>query len=173
MIAINSSLPAFCNSDNTPPFNSLGDQPQIYVACLASSNAGRSHGAWIDATQEAEEILEQIDAMLSKSPKPGAEEYAIYAQEGFCGLKIAEHASIEDVHEQALFVLEHGELDAKLLAYYYGDVEYAKGTFEDYYHGEYESELDYATAFFDECYLDTVPDTIRYYIDYDSFKTDI
>lgn len=140
---------------------------------MASYNAGRSHGVWIDATEEVEEILEQISSMLSESPEPGAEEYAIHAHEGFYGLKIEAHAGIEEIHEQALFVSEHGELGAKLLTYYYGDLEYAKETLEDYYHGEYESELDYATAFFDECYLDAVPETIRYYIDYDSFKTDI
>ncbi len=173
MIAINNSLPAFCNSDNTNHTNSFGDQPRIYVACLASYNAGRSHGVWIDATEEVEEILEQIATMLSKSPERGAEEYAIHAQEGFYGLKIEAHANIEDIHGQALFISEHRELGAKLLTYYYGDLEYAKETLEDYYHGEYESELDYATAFFDECYLDAVPETIRYYIDYDSFKTDI
>jgi antirestriction protein len=173
MIAISNSLPAFCNSDNITLVNSFDNQPQMYVACLASYNNGGSHGVWIDATQEVEEVLEQITTMLSNSPEPGAEEYAIHDCDGFHGLTIERHADIEDVHEKAMFILEQGELGAKLITYYGGDLEDAQEALNEDYHGEYENELDYATAFFDECYLETVPDTVRYYIDYDSFKTDI
>jgi len=162
MTAINNSLPAF----------SSNDQPQIYVACLASYNNGESHGAWIDATQEVEEILEQISAMLSKSPQPDAEEYAIQGYEGFHGLDIAKDDGIEDIQEKALFILEHGELGAKLLNYYRGNLEYAQEALESYF-GVYENELDYAIEFFDECYSDTLPETVRAYIDYDSFKRDL
>ena len=42
------------------------DTPRIYVACLASYNAGILHGEWIDAT-DADEIREAIETMLSKS----------------------------------------------------------------------------------------------------------
>ncbi len=163
MIAINNSLPAF----------NFKDQPQIYVACLAAYNNGKLHGAWIDPTQEPEEILEQIALMLSKSPEPRAEEYAIHDHEGFYGLEIKEHTNIEDVHEKAMFILEHGELGAELYSYYGGSLEEAKTALDENYQGEYESELDYATTFFDECYLDTVPENVRFYIDYESFKTDI
>ena len=163
MTAINNSLPAF----------SSNDQPQIYVACLAAYNNGRLHGMWIDATQEVEEILEQIAAMLSKSPEPGAEEYAIQGYEGFHGLDIEKDDSIEDVQEKALFILERGELGTKLLNYYRGNLEYAQETLEESYYGEYENELDYATEFFDECYLNEVPEPARYYISYDRFTRDI
>lgn len=44
--------------------------PRIYVACLASYNNGVLHGAWIDATQDAEAIEEDIAAMLRASPYP-------------------------------------------------------------------------------------------------------
>jgi antirestriction protein len=173
MIAIDNSLPAFCSSDNTALVDSFDNHPEIYVACLAAYNNCRGHGAWIDATQEVEEILEQISIMISESPIPGAEEYSIHGHGGFYGLAIEEYATIEDVHEKAMFILEHGELGAELATYYGGNLEDAKKALDECYHGEYESELDYATSFFDECYLETVPDTVRYYIDYESFKRDL
>ena len=40
---------------------------RIYVACLASYNAGILHGEWIDVTDDLEEMQESIDAMLSRS----------------------------------------------------------------------------------------------------------
>ena len=45
------------------------DQPRIYVACLASYNAGVLHGAWIDADQPVEAIYEDVQAMLAASPE--------------------------------------------------------------------------------------------------------
>lgn len=43
---------------------------RIYVACLASYNAGRLHGAWIDADQDADAIHEEIAKILKASPEP-------------------------------------------------------------------------------------------------------
>lgn len=172
MIAITNSLPASCHSGNTALVHFDG-QPRIYIACVASYNNDRSHGVWVDPTLEVEEILQQISLMLLKSPESDAEDYAIYGYEGFYSLKIEEHASIADIHEQALFTLEHGELGAKLITYYGGSVEDAEEALAEHYQGEYKSELDYATAFFDECYLETVPASVRSYIDYDSFKIDL
>lgn len=43
---------------------------KMYAACLASYNAGILHGAWIDATDDADEMSESIRAMLRESPCP-------------------------------------------------------------------------------------------------------
>lgn len=43
---------------------------RIYAACLASYNAGRLHGAWINADQDASSIQAEISAMLKASPCP-------------------------------------------------------------------------------------------------------
>ena len=48
--------------------------PRIYVACLASYNAGKLYGRWIDANQDADDIQSEVDAMLAASPAPDAEE---------------------------------------------------------------------------------------------------
>lgn len=45
--------------------------------------------------------------------------------------------------------------------------------FEEAYCGEYDSFKDYATELFDECYLHEVPESIRFYIDYDAFARDL
>ena len=75
------------------------DGPRIYAACLASYNAGRLHGKWIDANQDADEIHEEIQKMLAASPIPNAEEWAIHDHEGFHGLTIHEYEDIEKVAE--------------------------------------------------------------------------
>lgn len=51
---------------------------RFYAACLASYNAGRLHGAWIDATSDAEEMQEAVAAMLASSPTVGAEEWLVH-----------------------------------------------------------------------------------------------
>ena len=47
---------------------------RIYVACLASYNAGILHGEWIEATADADELKARVQAMLDRSPEPYAEE---------------------------------------------------------------------------------------------------
>ena len=53
----------------------------IYAACLASYNAGRLHGVWIDATQDVDHTDADIRVMLSESFEPDAEEWAIHDYE--------------------------------------------------------------------------------------------
>lgn len=48
----------------------MTNTPRIYVACLASYNAGRLHGAWVDADQDPDDIEREVWAMLRKSPEP-------------------------------------------------------------------------------------------------------
>ena len=59
----------------------------IYVACLAAYNNGKLHGDWIDLEGDIDEegIQEGIDWMLSHSPEPGAEEYAVHTSSGLPG----------------------------------------------------------------------------------------
>ncbi len=149
------------------------DQPQIYVACLSSYTNGILYGEWLDATQDVEDIKEQIKQLLAKSPMPGAEEFAVHGDMGFGSLRIEEYESIEQIHEKALFIVEHGELGAEVLAYYGGYLEDAKEALEERYEGKHKSELDYATYLFDEIYLHDIPERLQFYIDYEQFKIDI
>ena len=68
----------------------MADTPRIYVACLAAYNGGRLHGEWIDADQSADDIGEAIKQMLSRSPEPCAEEWAIHDHENFQGIELGE-----------------------------------------------------------------------------------
>ena len=44
---------------------------KIYVACLASYNAGRLHGVWIDCEgKDADALQDEVNAMLRASPEP-------------------------------------------------------------------------------------------------------
>jgi len=57
--------------------------PRAYIACLASYNAGRLHGTWIDldGSMDLDECIQQ---MLEASPEPDAEEWAVHDNEA-CG----------------------------------------------------------------------------------------
>jgi len=61
----------------------IPETPRIYVACLAAYNAGRLHGRWIDAAQDAADIQAEVRKMLAASPQADAEEWAIHDYEGF------------------------------------------------------------------------------------------
>lgn len=100
--------------------------PRIYVACLASYNAGRLYGKWIDASTDTEDMQAEIAEMLRGSPYPNvmvqcphcegegtpddsacpvchgkgevpsAEEWAIHDYEGL-GPNLGEYAGLEEV----------------------------------------------------------------------------
>ncbi len=44
--------------------------PRIYVASLSDYNAGRLHGAWLNAAQESADLHADIAAMLAQSREP-------------------------------------------------------------------------------------------------------
>ncbi len=160
----------FFNTNNSTSITESA--PRIYVACLAAYNNGILHGKWIDATQEVGKIRKEIQKMLSESPIAGAEEFAIHNFEGFASLQLNEYESIKTVQSKAMFILSLGELGADLLVHY-GDIESAQDALENYYHGEHKNELEFAIQLFEDCYLDSFPEAVKIYIDYEMFKRDI
>lgn len=145
-------------------------QPRIYVACLAAYNNGYLHGAWIDAAQEPWSIYDDVKAMLAASPIAGAEEWAIHDYEDFGGVRIEEHTGFEQVSELAVFIAEHGEVGAALLAHYCGDLDEAREAITERYMGEHSSLADYVQEVTEEG--GNVPQTLRYYIDYQAMARD-
>ncbi|MCB9719695.1 MAG: antirestriction protein ArdA [Candidatus Omnitrophica bacterium] len=144
--------------------------PKIYVACLAAYNNGRLHGAWIEASQDAENIHEDIQKMLKNSPEPFAEEWAIHDYEGFEGLQISEYESIEDVARYAQLIEDHGEAYVAYAGYI--GTEYAtEEGFEEAYQGEWDSEEAFAENLADETM--EIPEHLQYYIDYEKFARDL
>lgn len=142
---------------------------RIYIACLASYNNGILHGAWIDANQNENDILDAIKEMFAKSSIPNAEEYAIHDYEGFEGISITEYQGLQSVCEIAAFIEECGALGAKLFEYY-NEIDEARRALEDRYFGEYTSVADFceeSTA--NQC---EIPRAIEYYIDYEKMARD-
>lgn len=72
---------------------------RLYVACLASYNAGTLHGAWIEGEdlEDLDCLKEAIEAVLEASPEPGAEEYAIHDHEGLPDFLAGEWPNLSDV----------------------------------------------------------------------------
>jgi antirestriction protein len=113
--------------------------PRIYVACLAAYNNGILYGKWIDADQSADELHEAVQRMLTASPIPGAEEWAIHDYEGFGELRIGEYESLERVAAIAAGVAEHGEAFTAWLSYDADRDPVDTSAFEDAYRGEWDS----------------------------------
>ena len=150
--------------------NPGGDRPAIYLACLASYNAGLLHGAWVWA-EDADDIQAGAREMLAASPEPFAEEWAIHDYAGFEGLRVEEYESFEAVADKAAFIAERGELGAKLAEHFGGNLDEARRAFESYA-GEYESLADYAEGFTLETGTE-IPAALRNYIDWASMAQDL
>jgi antirestriction protein len=119
------------------------DVPQIYVACLSAYNNGKLHGMWIDCTQDAEAIQEDIKWMLSWSPccnYEACEEWAIHDFQNWHGIHIDEYEDTKKLAELAQILSEHG---AAYAAYYQYDSSVSVEDFQEHYWGEYESEEDF------------------------------
>lgn len=147
------------------------EEIRIYVADLSAYNNGKLHGVWINATDELDDIQDQINEMLSKSPEGFAEEYAIHDFEGFAGYSLGEYEGIQTVHNIACFIEEHPEISGELLSHFGGDIEEAKQAIEENYCGCHESLADYAEELTEE--TTQVPENLSFYIDYEKMARDM
>ena len=147
-------------------------KPRIYVACLAAYNNGHLHGEWVDADQSSDALYAEVRKILAASPIPFAEEIAIHDFEGFGDVAIQEYTSLEAVAEIAEFIVEHDELGAAVLAHADNDIEDAIELLEDRYHGEHDSEEDFAYYWMHEVDGGEIPHHLQYYIDYKAMARD-
>lgn len=147
----------------------MSEEIRIYVACLAAYNNGKLHGVWIDATDDIDDIQDQINEMLESSPEEDAEEWAIHDYEGYGSYRLSEYEGIQSVHEIACFIEEHGEIAAELLSHF-STIDEAKKTMEENYACCYESVADFA----EELTTDTteIPQSLAFYIDYEKMGHD-
>lgn len=70
----------------------------------------------------------------------------------------------------AAFIEEHGALGAGLLEQFGGDIDQAELTLQDGYHGQFPKLADYMEELTTESI--TIPDALRYYIDWDAMARD-
>jgi len=150
---------------------SAGDVPRIYVASLSDYNAGRLHGAWIDAAQDDDDLQSDIDQMLADSPEPIAEEWAIRDYENFGDLRLGEYESLGLVSRIARGIVEYGPAFAAWVDVVDRDDE-RLDQFEEAYHGEWDSMEQFAESLIDDLGLlrdldDIIPETLRGYVDVD------
>jgi antirestriction protein len=122
----------------------MSTTPRIYVACLAAYNNGILHGQWIDADQSAYELHDAIQQVLTASPQPGAEEWAIHDYDGFGSLRLGEYESLERVAAIAAGIAEHGEAFTAWFSYDQSRDPVDTSAFEDAYLGEWASLRAYA-----------------------------
>ncbi|GAB2695058.1 antirestriction protein ArdA [Aliiglaciecola aliphaticivorans] len=148
----------------------MNNEIRIYVACLAAYNNGKLHGVWIDATQDVEDIQEQVNEMLASSPEQGAEEWAIHDYEGFDGYGISEYEGFEDVHNIACFIEEYSDFGGALLSYF-GNIDDAMTAAQEHYYGCFISVSDYAQELTEQ--TSDIPEHLQLYIDYEKMGRDM
>lgn len=148
------------------------DGPKIYVASLSDYNAGRLHGAWLDAAMDPEELHAGVQEILSRSPEPIAEEWAIHDYEGFGELRLSEYESLERVSAVARGIAEHGIAFAAWAAHRGIDDEELHSTFEEAYLGRHDSLADYADQLVEDLGyeedLNALPSHLRLYVHFDT-----
>ena len=144
-------------------------RPRIYVASLADYNAGRLHGAWIDATQEPEEIHEHVQRMLTTSRELVAEEWAIHDYEGFHHTRLSEYTSFETVSLIAQGIENHGDAFSAWIAHQGETDDDTLDRFDEAYLGRWDSIEDYAQQLADDMGLtdELVPDWAQPYVKVD------
>jgi len=118
--------------------------PRVYIACLATYNAGILHVCWIDVPETAQELLEAVQSILAESEQEVAEEWAIHDSVGFGRLMLAEHESLQRVVDYAAFIRQLSEVGALLLDAYNGDLDQAKSIYENLYAGTYSDFTTFA-----------------------------
>jgi antirestriction protein len=149
---------------------------KIYAACLASYNAGRLHGAWIDVDADKDVMAAKVDAMLKASPMPNAEEFAIHDYDEFPNM--GEYPSLDAIAATAELVelAEENGIDASDFAHiadnWHGNANDIRSAF-DCFIGVRDSFEEYAEEMADECLLYDAPESLAMYFDYQAYARDI
>jgi antirestriction protein len=133
-----------CGNDN---------DPKIYVACLAAYNNGHLHGLWIDATQDTEDIQNDINWMLSWSPVRDfeyCEEWAIHDYNNFANIRLTEYESLSYISQigQILSNADDKDLMGEWIDYAKNlinnpDLDKIAEDLSSYYCGQWDSETDF------------------------------
>jgi len=171
---------------------------RFYAADLAAYNSGILHGIWVDATSDADEMQEQIAAMLRASPcpnvtvehpetnetVPSAEEWVVHDYDDAAKLishmgetsdlkAIAEAAEAfeeisDDYHETILPFLLDWVRDRVTEPHAW------KAALDDAFAGEWNDPEDYAADLAEQCgYLENLPDALQNYIDFRAMARDM
>lgn len=157
-----------------------GSETRIYAASLSDYNDGRLHGAWIDAAADPDDLAEHVQAMLARSPTPGAEEWAIHDYEGFGPLHLGEYEDLATISQIGQGIARHGPAFGHWAAICGTANPDDLARFDDVYLGHWNSVEAYAEELLDELGLDdlierAIPDSLQAYvtIDIEGFARDL
>ncbi len=148
--------------------NKHNDTPQVWVGCRVATEAGETHGAWLDATQDAKKLNRDIQDILRSSPAPNSSEASIFDT---ANMYEATPASCTGEHIARLgqFIVKHGKKGAYVLAHY-GDLDLAQTALDEGFSGLYRSHRDFAEEYCErEGLLSQVPEALRSHIDFESY----
>ena len=152
--------------------------PRIYVACLASYNAGILHGEWIDL-DGSEDIGERIGHILRSSPVDDAEEWAVHDHE-FCG-SLGEYPGVKTLNslQQAFSYASSERIEWELFCEFCEHVGYDIGAdavekFRDSYSGSASSLVNWCYGYLEGTgMLESIPENLRFYFNYEAFAHDM
>lgn len=136
----------------------MKDTPQVWIACLASYNAGRLIGEWVDAVDvdEMYEAQKRVAKAAVKAAKEAGdypvyfgepEEFAIhdYSNFGQLASTLGEYPSYETVAKIGALIEEHGDAFIGYIDKCEVDLdEVDEDDFYQHYRGVHDSEEDYA-----------------------------
>ncbi|EBW2268484.1 antirestriction protein ArdA [Salmonella enterica] len=146
--------------------------PAVYVGTYHKYNCGSIFGKWFDLTDfdNRDDFYAACRELHQGESDP---EFMFQDWEGIPS-KFASECSIDwdfiDAYKQAV---EEGQAAAFVAwSEYTGECDF--DAFQDAYNGEAESEEDFAYSFVEDCgLLNSVPDTLRTYFDYEAYARDL
>lgn len=143
---------------------------RIYVACLASYNAGILHGTWIDVSSDVDDMQEQINDMLTASRQEDAEEWEIHDSEA--PFSIDEWESLDDLARIADLYEQHGDVFLAAFEINNEDIDYAEQMVQNFA-GTYDDWSDMAYQYVEDGLFGDIADNIKGYIDYERLGRDL
>ena len=138
-----------------------------YISCMQSFKNRLKHGVWVDLSLPVEEMMRIIQNMLASSLYAGNTRWWITQFDTPVPYDfLSDQTSLEDLHSMAMLIEHHGDVAAKLLARFDGDIIETEDAMENRYCGQYESEI----AFTKQRLIDNgyILKGIEFSIDYDA-----
>ncbi|MFT4011305.1 MAG: antirestriction protein ArdA [Nocardioidaceae bacterium] len=146
-------------------------RPMVWIGCLAAYNNGKLHGDWVDAAVEGDQLVRSAQQILSRSPEPDAEEWAIFDDDEFGGYRVEQYDQLEHVARVARGIKQYGHAFAAWAELHDGDEAMLDG-FEDAYLGEYDSPEAWARELLGEADIEAkldgvFPASLRPHVSFD------
>jgi len=153
------------------------ESPKIWIACLASYNAGKLVGRWVNVPETVGEMQELINEVLKNSGEPFAEEWAFHDNAYFEPFDVGEYEDLESLVKKANIINRMENIDAfRCWDFDNHDIEKLDedeiiDAFYCEFLGVYEDEAEF--AYYDMNNIHEIPKSLTFYIDYDSWWRDL